>query len=124
MKIIDFAVYGNAVHFYLGEDDCNDYHGDDWDDAPYEHNAGTVYDDYVSDIADLYVDIDLEILTAESFYINSPFSKEDFKKRVTPCVVIAESGWGDDRKSIKFYFNDKMEPGRYFVNKEMTVTAF
>ena len=49
MKIIDFDKKGNVVRFYLGEDVCNDYWGDDWNDAPYEHNAGTVYNRYVKE---------------------------------------------------------------------------
>ena len=43
MKIIDFECTGNVVRFYLGKDNEKDYHGDDWNDTPYECNAGTVY---------------------------------------------------------------------------------
>ena len=31
MKIIDFDEKGNVVRFYLGDDNCEDYWGDDWD---------------------------------------------------------------------------------------------
>ena len=44
MKILDFELKGNVIKFYLGN--CNDWWGDDWDDRPYEHNAGKVYDQY------------------------------------------------------------------------------
>ena len=44
MKIIDFEIKGNQVKFYLGSDNCDNYWGDDWDDKPYEHNAGEPYD--------------------------------------------------------------------------------
>ena len=43
MKIIDYEIRGSCVRFYLGKDDDTDYHGDDWNDRPYDCNAGTVY---------------------------------------------------------------------------------
>ena len=47
-KIIDFERKGNIVRFYLGDvNNSNGYYGDDWDDVPYEHNAGKVYEQYV-----------------------------------------------------------------------------
>lgn len=45
MKIIDFERKGNLVRFYLGDDDLEEWYGDDWNDTPYEHNAGQVYDE-------------------------------------------------------------------------------
>lgn len=127
MKIIDFEVKGNVIRFYLGEDDCNDYWGDDWNDRPYEHNAGTVYDNYCAGIADIYVDITLNVLTPENdwhYNGNSPFSKEDFQKRDAPCIVIPyECAWDDcysksalSENVIKFWFEDKMYPGKYYIN--------
>lgn len=44
MKIIDFERKGNLVRFYLGDDDLHDWSGDDWNDTPYEYNAGQVYE--------------------------------------------------------------------------------
>ena len=41
------------VRFYLGKDTLEKYYGDDWNDTPYECNAGTVYDEYISGTADL-----------------------------------------------------------------------
>jgi hypothetical protein len=48
MKIIDMHRDGRLIRFFLSQDECNDFYGDDWDDTPYEHNAGTVYDEFVS----------------------------------------------------------------------------
>ena len=79
-KIIDFEVKGNVVRFYLGNktDEWgwtnknykdrngntpdwlkpNDtYYGDDWDDVPYEHNAGLVYDKFVKGTAAQYTSL-------------------------------------------------------------------
>lgn len=57
-KVIDCAVIrddgpGTVVRLYLGDAGLASWWGDDWDDAPYEHNAGTVYPEYVSSTADI-----------------------------------------------------------------------
>ena len=80
LKIIDFNKEGNAVRFFLGKKDCNDYWGDDWNDRPYEHNAGRVYGKFIEGYVDIGFDLDTLVLEPCSGYINSPFSKEDFKK--------------------------------------------
>lgn len=46
-KVIDYDKKGNLVRFYLGDIDLGYWTGDDWDDAPYEHNAGMIYEEYV-----------------------------------------------------------------------------
>ena len=133
MKIIDFEVNGNAIRFYLGADNCFDYLGDDWDDTPYEHNAGFAYERYCIGFADFYVDLDLDVFTPETdwhYKFGSPFCKNDFKKRKAPCVVIPyEYSWdncyshcalSDD--ALRFYFEDKMEPGKYYINADCEIT--
>lgn len=130
MKIIDFEAKGNVIRFYLGENNCTDYWGDDWDDAPYEHNASTVYEKYCGGYADIFVDWELSVLTPDKdwhYQMNSPFCKKDFKNRKAPCIIISRSdNWleecyseklGDD-STIKFYFEDKMEPGMYFIDEK------
>ena len=80
MKIIDFEKKGNIVRFYLGEktEDWgwtnpeykdytgetpswlkpkDTYYGDDWDDAPYEHNAGQVYEEFIKGQKDIAFDL-------------------------------------------------------------------
>ena len=129
MKIIDCWVKGNVIRFPLGADDDMDYWGDDWDDRPYEHNAGRVYERYIKDYAYVYVGYGYSILTPEDDWTyrgNSPFTKEEFKKRKAPCLVIVkdEDSWWDPIYSqaalqddaIKFYFNDHMEPGTYIFS--------
>lgn len=126
-KIIDFETKGNAIRFYLGADDCFDYWGDDWNDVPYEHNAEIVYDRYCIGYADVYVDMSLDVLTPEKdwhYNGNSPFSKEDFKNRDVPCVIITSDSFWDNCYSMcalsdnvkKFWFEDKLDPGIYFID--------
>lgn len=125
-KIIDFEKKGNVVRFYLGEDNCQQYWGDDWNDRPYEHNAGTVYDEFVSGIIDVAFPFECNVFEPGddySYHGNSPFCKEDFQKGKAPCVIIIpkeiidEDYLTSDRYShfmgskrvIRFYFNDSVE---------------
>ena len=122
MKIIDFEKKGNVVRFYLGADDCSNYWGDDWDDAPYDCNAGMVYKDYVAGHRDVSFPFDDLILEPRDGVFVCEFSKQDMKMRKVPCIIsvpqeLAESSWRDDFPYwvggdgvTKFYFGDAMEP--------------
>ena len=122
MKIIDFERKGNVVRFFLGADDCFDYWGDDWDDAPYDYNAGQVYDRYVTGQKDIYFPFDSLVLEPESNRYNSWCTKEDMKKRKIPCIIVVpkeihEDTWDDSFSQFvgadgiqRFYFGDPMEP--------------
>lgn len=116
LKIIDFATKGNVIRFYLGENSCTDYWGDDWNDAPYEHNAGKVYDEYIKQVYDIKIPYDYDVLEPCSGMLNSFYSKEDMKKEKVPCIVIYKpeeddyGGWDfnrcvADKNCIKIYFN-------------------
>ena len=95
IKVIDFEKKGNLLRLYLGEDDCYDYWGDDWNDTPYEHNAGAVYDRYVSMTVDIVEDFDGSVCEPSDdwhYHMNSPYCKEDFKNENAPCVLIVPPG--------------------------------
>ena len=87
MQIIDLAKKGNLVRFYLGDTSKN-YYGDDWDDRPFEHNAGTVYDEFILGQKDVAFDFDDVLITPDAGYLNSPYSKDDLKARVVPALVV------------------------------------
>lgn len=124
MKVIDFSKKGNVVRLYLGDDNCTDYWGDDWDDAPYEHNAGTVYDEYVLGYVDIAFSFNTVVLEPKEDWRydgNSPYSKKDMKKHNVPCIIIAPqwlvetfddyyvetfSHWLGNKYAIKVYFDD------------------
>ena len=123
MKIIDYDKKGNLVRFFFGKDDCLDYLGDDWDDTPYEHNAGEVYEEYVEGYVDICFPFDCSVMESCDDWRydgNSPFCKEDLKKRMAPCIVAVYEKQGEliDDNSFtlysssdvdnvdKFYFND------------------
>lgn len=129
MKIIDFDRKGNVVRFYLGDDNCDDYWGDDWNDVPYDCNSGMVYNRFIKGYTDISFPFDCLVLEPCSGDYSCRFSKEDMKKQNVPCVIsipyskpdkdnLEYENWIDDRFStnvgkanaIKFYFGDKMEP--------------
>lgn len=134
MKIIDFERRGNLVRFYLGTDDCVDYWGDDWNDAPYECNAGTVYDQYVKGVIDMVFPFNALVLEpCDNYYYtySAEYSKEDMKNRTVPCLIVVPeeiraNSWKDRFKDwvgadgvIKFYFGDTPDPNaKEVVNYE------
>ena len=124
MKIIDFKREGNTVTFYLGDDP--DYTGDDWDDVPYEHNAGKVYDEYIK--GEKTIEFNYNDLVIEPSYRewNSKYSKNDMKARKVPCIIVISrlmmnklyehDYWIDSYKKAlkiedakKYYFGDDMD---------------
>lgn len=90
MKLIDFELNGFQLVLSFGDDNCNNYWGDDWNDAPYEHNAGKVYKKFVKKT--LYFNLNPAYVFAEpcAGHTNSPFSKENMKKRKIPCFSFVD----------------------------------
>ena len=93
-KVIDFTRKGNLVRLYLGGTDLTDWGGDDWNDRPYEHNAGTVYDSYISGVLNIYFPFDFNVYEPADDYNyrgNSPYCKDDFKNGGIPFIVASQS---------------------------------
>ena len=143
MKIIDFEKKGNVVRFYLGEKTedwgwtrsdytingktpdwlkpSDTYYGDDWDDRPYEHNAGQVYEEFIKGYKDIAFDFDDLVLEPCCGAYNSSWCKDDMVARKVPCIIavpkeVYKDSW-DDGFDIwvgadgikKYYFGDEME---------------
>ena len=122
MKIIDCEIKGTSVKFYLGDDKDNDYWGDDWDDAPYEHNCGSVYHEYVKATKVVHFPFNSLVLEPCDGVINSSYCRDDFKNGKVPCILVVpeevlNGDWhddfaywasNDDPRILRFYFNDKM----------------
>lgn len=104
MKLIDFERKGNVIRFYIGADDCTDYRGDGWDDAPYEFNAGTVYEEYIKATVDVAVPFDCVVYEpADDGYNGSTWSKENMKEGKCPCIVVLAD---KDNNYLGGTFND------------------
>lgn len=145
MKIIDIERKGNVVRFYLGEktDDwgwtkpdytdytgktpdwlkpSDTYYGDDWDDAPYQHNAGEVYDEFVKGHVDTAFPFDALVLEPGDDEWGTNYHsicKNDLVDRKYPALIVVTpekvtSQWDgywecigrDD--VIKYYFGDDL----------------
>ena len=119
MKIIGWRRKGNVVRFALGKDDLKDWGGDDWDDAPYEHNACTELLFGVDRYADVVFGFDVNVLEAASDYhynFNTPFCMNDFKGRSVPILIIDKSGKNhyyseclDKPELLHIFMGDKLE---------------
>lgn len=118
LQIIDFRKKGNLIRFYIG-DASNDYYGDDWNDRPYEHNAGTVYDRFISKYMDVAFSAGYCVLEPADdwrYRGNSPFCKDDMKEGKCPCLIVLKDnfGWGDgsfsdnigNKNTFSVYFGD------------------
>lgn len=89
MKILDFECFGNIVKLYLGET-VNGIYGDDWNDIPYEHNAGTVYDKFYTDTVEISFPLSTQVYEPCFGYDNSPYCKNDFLFRKVPFLLFGQ----------------------------------
>lgn len=127
MKIIDFAKKGNVVRFYLGDDDLENWGGDDWEDLPYDLNAEPVYEKYVKATRDVAFGFDWLVLEpSDDYRINCQCSKYDMVDRRIPCLVIVPPALLNDDKYdvwsrsftywreidgiIEVYFGEHLDP--------------
>lgn len=122
MRIIDFERKGNLVRFYLGDEDLHKWGGDDWDDTPYEHNAGRVYDEYIKGYCDVLFPFDDLVLEPCCGTCNSGWCKNDMVARKVPCIIQVPATVHNDSfdKSFdrwvgainvnRFYFNNRIDP--------------
>lgn len=154
MQIIDFEKKGNVVRFYLGEKTSewgwtrsdykqlhngqlktpdwlkpsDIYYGDDWDDRPYEHNAGKVYSEFIKGYVDVAFDFDdLVLEPCDGDFYNSAYCKEDMVNRIVPCIIvvpksIVKDNWSTDFtywigcEGIKrYYFGDEMNDNTVYI---------
>lgn len=121
MQIIDIQKKGNVVRFYLGYN--GKQWGDDWDDAPYDCNAGTVYEEYVNGTKDIAFTFDDLVLEPCDGTMNCGYCKEDMIKRKVPCLIVVPKEkyeedfiiyndfrhWIGSDGTKKYYFGDEME---------------
>lgn len=95
MKVIDIERKGNVLRIYFGNDTLKDWYGDDWNDRPYEDNAGLVYDVYIQAYMDAYIPFDWDIVEAcnylkddETYSFKKEYCKDDFKDGKIPFLYL------------------------------------
>lgn len=87
--IIDFEIKGNAIKLYLAHEGLDCWGGDDWNDRPYEHNAGEVYEEYVDATVVVHFSFDNAcVLEPCSGHLNSRWSKDDMMDRRVPMFAV------------------------------------
>lgn len=89
--LIDWETKGNVVRLYFG--DIKKAWGDDWNDAPYEHNAGTVYSEFVEFTVDIIIDFDLDVIEPNYGHNNSGYTKEQLIQGKKPLLFFLVDSW-------------------------------
>lgn len=143
--IIDFAHKGSVIRFTLGRwtpewgwfnpdhvdppgtgvkrEFIDHYYGDDWDDIPYECNAGEVYDEFVYGHIDLAVPYGWKVIEPCAGECSSRWCKDDMADRKVPCLLLVpeqlinnDNRYDEDFSSwigvdgvIRVYFGDPAE---------------
>lgn len=85
LKIIDLRAKGNVLRLVLGKKKLKGYYGDDWNDKPYQRNAGEVYSEFIECYLDLAFNFDTTILLPE---VDMDLCKDDFVAHKAPCCLI------------------------------------
>ena len=132
MKIIDFEKKGNTIRLYLGI--SKDYTGDDWNDSPYDCNAGKVYDEYICGYQDIMLPFNYAVLEPKDpEWERHNWCKDDMKARRIPCIVIKkleDDDWRLDERAeyfskivgdadaLKIYFGDKIAEVRNLLQEK------
>lgn len=147
LKVIDFDRKGNVIRFYLGKKtaawgwtnpDYKDpydgkrpewvkpsdtFYGDDWDDAPYQDNAGQVYPQFIYGWYDMYIPFDFTIIegweyihrkVGNGIFYNNYISKNALVERQAPVIAICDKD--GDEILREFYMGDELE--------DLTLTDF
>ena len=89
-EIIDIDTAGNLLQLKLGHNGSQ--WGDDWDDIPYEYNAGPVYDEYVQSKINAVYDIDYIVQPYAEYHRlnNSDKAMLDFVNRKEPYYYVVK----------------------------------
>lgn len=111
LEIIDIARKGHLVRFYLGKKEVewgytnpnyknykgetpnwlepsDIYYGDDWNDAPYECNAGPVYGEFIKGYIDIAFDFDCRLLEPMAPETYKYWCKDDMVAKKIPCLIV------------------------------------
>ena len=130
---VDSSEYtGEPMMLYFTEQELDKQWGDDWDDVPYEHNAGTPYtNDYsqpeqgVKDgvgiypkigIMRVYITTDFDVSTPRTGTLNSPYCVRDINKGVVPWISIKR----DNKKSVFIKAGTTLKEFLKIYEKEMS----
>lgn len=116
MKIIDMERKGLLLRLHLGVDDLDTWWGDDWNDTPYDCNAGVVYDRFVSETMDIVLPWDTAVLEPSDIGLNCGWSRDDMRHRLVPMLLVSSDDgfayWDRliaDEDTVRVYMGDPPE---------------
>lgn len=107
--LIDFCDRGNGIRLYFGSS-VELITSDDWNDVPYEHNAGIVYSEYVNFYVDVLIPFRWQITDPTSEldqYTNSQYCRNDFKTGDPPLFWTVDQT--NERDNVYFRMGDLRE---------------
>lgn len=116
LKIIDYIKKGNQVKFILGDKNLKDWHGDDWNDAPYEDNAGMVSDEFIKGEKVFTFDFDDAVLEPCNGEWNSHYTKDMMKARQIPCIIVVDKTLAE--KEYGYWGNSNDIPFRNYAGAD------
>jgi hypothetical protein len=121
MKILDVDCKGNLVRFHLGESDLKNWYGDDWNDTPFEHNAGPVYDQFVEKYLCVCFQWDYAIFTPDYGHLNSHYCRNVFKTGRIPILVAIKDEEGSSNY-VSTFEQAIVHPNAelFYMGQEMT----
>lgn len=138
LEVIDIGRKGNLVRFYLGKkgdkwgytnpnfkDSSGNkpdwlkpsdiYYGDDWNDAPYDCNAGPVYEEFIKGYIDIAFGFECELLEPQAPMTYKYWSKDDMRDRKVPCLIILPVGYEYPEIRYELHENDNYVPAFDFL---------
>ncbi len=117
-EIIDCTIRGNVIHCYLGKNGPQT--GEDWSECNYKDYAGTVRNEYIGAVKDIYVPYDDVVLTPtdirNSWKYGCSYSKDDLKERKVPCfMIVPAKAYADEYESNYFdCYSDNPDVRKYY----------
>lgn len=117
--------YVDGDDIYFTTQALSEQWGDDWNDAPYEHNAGRPYEPSESDIEKgnvwhiLKLKIDTGLDAPCDGYSNSPYSVQAINQKVVPWL---KWKWGEN--PIEIYAGIRLEKFIEIIKAEKLGTIY
>lgn len=78
----------NQIELYYGLEKVNGYCGDNWDETPYEEEAGKVYEAYLQKTTHYKLTNCVALQPSDTDKENSGWCKNDLKEKLTPCLLL------------------------------------
>lgn len=110
-----YLCFADRGTLYFSDKKAEDMWGDDWNDAPLEHNAGLPYEDRCNYYLELYISKDFNNRNIKTFdeemedlgCSNSPYCAEDLNKQIM-------HEWAQLIENQEYYKQEVLK--RYFAN--------